>query len=677
MIVAEQIKTLLEDFRNSFRAARPRAIRPISQFAEEEIRLYKGPAAGRFFKIDRQPFSRLWFDLIESGKFQRYAITGPVQSGKTLLASVIPVMYYLFEMQEDVIFGIPSMAMAKDKWEQDFRPFIKASRYASLMPKKGQGHKGGPFESITFENGVTFKFMSAKGDDAKRSGYTGRVLVMTEVDKYDEASESSDEGDPVSQMLARLKAHRAEDTIVFMEATPSTDEGRVWQEYINGSGSRIATPCPHCSHYVTLEREDLIGWQDATTEVEASIKAAFACPACGGLWSRDQRKEANRLAKLVHRGQEILPEGTIYGSLPETFTAGFRWNAANNVIKDAGDFATEEFRAKRSPNPETAEKVMLQFTWAKPWTGQLSTEQIDVTERMVASRLYCIPQGVLPKGTETLVVHIDVHKRNHYWTVLAGRANSIFDVVDYGIMPTPYAGEKNPQEAILAGLRAVRKLLEDKDWVTVDGDAMVIDVHLVDAGYEIETGLLFTRESGKSWYLIKGEGTPSHTKYNQPKQSTKEIWLSDHWHFAMQPAGWWLIKGEADHWMRCVHNGLATAPFREDGTRNPGSIVLYGSDPTIHTRNVDRTIARSSFAAQLVAWKWEPPDERTVTCEWVPQYSKDGRDDHFFDNMYNCLIADRLARALRVHAASKTPAKPVSQTPVTTEDGRAFLVTQR
>ncbi len=77
--------------------------RSMRRFAEQEIIIPDGPYAGRRFRVDRQPYTGLWLDAVDSGLWSRYASTGPVQSGKTLLCFVFPIVYHLFEIGETVI----------------------------------------------------------------------------------------------------------------------------------------------------------------------------------------------------------------------------------------------------------------------------------------------------------------------------------------------------------------------------------------------------------------------------------------------------------------------------------------------------------------------------------------------------------------------------------------------
>ena len=78
-----------------FRRSRPKVIRPILQFCEEEIRIVEGKYEDRKFKASRQPFSRLVLEEFNNRHWNRYIGLGCVQSGKTLLFVVFPAAYLL------------------------------------------------------------------------------------------------------------------------------------------------------------------------------------------------------------------------------------------------------------------------------------------------------------------------------------------------------------------------------------------------------------------------------------------------------------------------------------------------------------------------------------------------------------------------------------------------------
>ena len=229
--------------------------------------------------------------------------TGPTQSGKTLACFIIPLLYHLFEIGETVICGLPDMDMAGDKWREDILPAIEQSRYRNLMPQQGGGSRGGKVESLQFRHGATLKFMSGGGSDKSRAGFTSRVVVITETDGMDQPGQTSRESDKITQLEARTRAYGSRKRI-YMECTVSTEQGRTWQEYQQGTKSRIVLPCPHCKGWVTPEREHLVGWQGAETQAAARATGCFSCPACGEVWNEEDRSQANSASRLLHDGQD-------------------------------------------------------------------------------------------------------------------------------------------------------------------------------------------------------------------------------------------------------------------------------------------------------------------------------------------------------------------------------------
>lgn len=700
MYYKTQIETLLDDCLRACDLAKIPLHRPISQFACEEIIIPSGPFKDQAFNFEFQPFVRLLFELMESGQFCRYAVTGTTQAGKSLNALVIPVMYHLFEIGEDVIVGIPQMEMAMEKWKKDFLPVIEKSRFADLLPESGQGSKGGKFESITFLNGVTLKFMSARGGDEKRSGSTARVLALTEIDKYDESGQTSREADPITQMIERLGSFETKNTVVYMECTISIKTGRIYQEYSNGSAGRIATPCPNCHNYVTLERKDLTGWQEAGNELDAREWAHFRCPECSHPWTEAERIEANRQAKLVHRGQTIAKDGTISGPLPRTLTGGFRWNAANNLLKPAADIGGREWAAQFAPDTENTEKALCQFVWSMPWEGEIS-EGIDLDAKVVASRLTGLPVCTIPEDVETLVVHVDLHKRWHNWTVVATSGDGVmrwYSVVAYGVTPTDWVeGTDNHAAAMRRALKQVKETLEDMVFKTPSGVEWGIDLHLVDAGYEQDMALQSVTEFGRMWLLVKGFN-PADNGYRAPKEQTEDLVPGFHFHFSRQPAkpeiginrSWWLTIVDTDYWMRQVHSGFATATFTglhagantESGQgqpaqrqRQPGSIALFGGDAVMHLQPAILKRQRSSFAEQILGWRWQATfnPRKGEVQGWVPGEAQ----DHWLDNSYNCLAGDAVVRQLHSRFKQQVQETVPERQPLTTPDGRKFLVTNR
>ncbi|HUX16279.1 MAG TPA: terminase gpA endonuclease subunit, partial [Phycisphaerae bacterium] len=482
------------------RASRAPRLRTMREFAEQEIVLPDGPFEGRRFRVDRQPYTGLWLDAIAGGGWTRFASTGPSQSGKTLLTAVLPVLYHLFEIGETVIFGLPDMDMARDKWEGSLRPVIERTRYRELIPRSGAGSRGGIVTKINFRNGASLRFMSGGGGDKARAAFTSRVLVVTEVDALDVSSSTSHEADKLKQLEARTRAYGARRRI-YLECTVSTEEGRIWQEYQGGTASRIVLPCPHCAAWVSPEREHLHGWQEAATAIDARQQAAFACPACGKPWTDAQRIEANQAGRLVHRGQEIGPDGAIHGTPTPTETLGFRWSAVNNLFNTPGDLGADEWRAQRERDEENAEKELDQFVWCRP--HQPPRWDATPLDAHVLRRRYGVSRkGFVPDGSDLLTLAVDLGKRVGWWSVYAwsyrgqqgDQQGLTGQVIDYGTLEV--AGDTMDEDrAVLAALRDFRDDWTLRGWASPDGTPRLPDQVWIDAGYQPEAVYAFIRES--------------------------------------------------------------------------------------------------------------------------------------------------------------------------------------
>jgi phage terminase large subunit GpA-like protein len=667
-----------DELRWMVRAGRTPRLRTHREFAEQEIVLPNtGPKGGRRFRCEYQPFTGLWFDAIGSGVFNRFVATGPSQSGKTLNCFVEPIMYHLFEKRENVIAFAPNMDICEDKWLIDVHPTIANSRFAEFLPRKGGGSKDAFNDRIQFTNGTYLKWMTAGGGDKNKAAITAKVACGTEVNDMREGTATSVETGPIGQIEARLLSHGARSRL-YMECTVDVEEGVIWQEWLNGTASKIVMPCAHCDAWVTPERGDFTGWESAENELEAEKTGRFFCPSCGGAWSPDQRRTANQLSRIVHKGQQVTADGSIVGPVPETRTFGFRWSAINNLFAEESHIGSGEWKAARNPDRDSAEKFRQQFIWCIPWSGD--NAGIDISDKMIASRLTGLDQCVVPDDYETLVCKIDLHNRWHYWTVVATSPGYVRSVVDYGITWTPFEGGDSPEEAIRIGLELVKAELADKEWKTVSGDAVEIDLHSIDAGYYEDVALKFATENGPTWILEKGKGDD----YRQPAKRTDDIVPGNHWYFSWQPAKpqsngkkWWLAISETNYWMKQVHGGFRSKTFAE-GVRRQGSMALFGDDPKRHSTSADNRVSRGAYASQLVAWRWDLLPNKGATYGWVGQYSKDGRDDHFFDTTYGCFVADQIVRTYGARFRKPKPVeKQVEKKPFTMPDGRPYLLTER
>lgn len=630
-------------------SARVRKRRTLRQWVEEEVIIPDGPYKGERFKVSRQPFTGLLFDAIDSGDWVEYFVCGPSQTGKTLAAHVLPSLYTVSELRKNFAVAVPDMRMAQNKWEIDFLPTVIASPSLSLLrPNRGAGSQGGAIkDSITFQNGVVLKFMTAGGDDTQRAGFTaeGGVFV-TEAARFSAGGENSVEADPLDQLRARMQAVPRRRRRLVVEGTATISEELPYSGRELSTRSRIVLPCPKCGHWVTPEREHLQGWQAAENEFEAADKAYFCCPDCSQPWTEDERRLANLAGRLLHHGQSIDERGEIIGQPPKTERLWFRWSMANNLLLSAGDVAVDEWKAaqidKETEAAINAEKKLSQFVWALPYVPT-SLGLDPLTSHRVASRQDQYPRGVCPEDTTWITVGVDLGKYFGHFVVIAWRKGGRGHVVDYGIFDVPT--KKNAEDpngfdvkvAVQKALQALHERFETQGWtIRGRGEVMLADKVLIDCNWETDAVQEFMRSvnggvarASDVWVCCQGQGVGQHErrKYAQPTRAGGQVLAIGSRYFVTRfpKERVHVVQLDTDHWKSWIHDRLRG----KVGER--GSLELFASSVKEHN-----TYTKHLTNEQLVE---KPVPGFGVLHVWE---NKAQKANHYFDSTSYACVAGHM-----------------------------------
>jgi len=635
----------------------PHIPQSIADWAETHIVVPTGPLAGKPYRHSNHPVSRHWFDALDSRQWQRYAISGPGQCGKSLMGFVIPVLYTLFELGETVFVGIPDMKLANDKWGVDFLPVIQSS-FSKMMPTHGEGSRGGAVKSaVTFTNSSRFKFLSAGTEVA---GPTTRNLVMTEVDKYDTAGEVSREADPVTQMEARTNAWRDFGRRIILECTVSIGTGRIWQEITKGTDSRLAHQCPHCQRFQTWERENLRGWEAAKDIFEAGEAAYWLCPACDEHISDAQRREMWSTGVLYHRDQRIDNAGKVSGPVPRTDTFGFRWSAFCSPFKSTATLGGQEWRASKAQAKDAVEREMRQFFWCLPYDPpEVELTPLDVEE--LRQRVVQLKKGEVPADCVAIVVGIDTGKRRLHWTAQAVRPDGSRVIIDYGEQPAN-ADKLGTHRALIEALTKLKAYF-DAGWRTHEGKQWTPSQVWIDSGYsEHRSGVYAFCQAankgikvGSEWYRPMkghGEGQKFNTRYTAPRSLGKEVlYVGREFHFTWRHAEQvLLVHVNSDRWKSELHQRLAM-PASE-----PGSLTLYDA-----ASDVEHDEISDHFVAEVQKEQFIPGRGMAVVWERV------NRENHYLDAAYAALAAGHFVLAEQ----ERQRLEPSGKRPVVVNRGRS------
>lgn len=550
------------------RNCQSRTLRPLEQFAEEEIILPMdgGPYQGQPFRLARQPYvALLWYEM-QYGPWINFLIGGPTQSGKTLCSFVIPTIYEVVEVQRNIALGIPDEKMINDKWKVDFEKVFRAShKLERILPTRGPGSKNGSIkEYVELTNGVFMKFFTRGGSDQSKAGFTTSVAKLTEAAGWSKGSEQSKETNPFGQIAGRLRSISkfTEDGELNKERS-ITIEGTFTDEYDlpysgkkGSSESQIVSQCPHCKNYVAPEREHFKGWATAKSELQAAKQGQFHCPHCKHVITDDDRHLMNQVhfgrppkdaksagSVLLHKGQTIDESGEIDGPMPETSTLYFRWSAFHNEFLKSSDIAAEEWLAAQH-EPETreredAEKELCQQVWAMPYTPQ-PIDNAPLDRVQIRKRREQLTPGLVPANTDKFVFGVDPGRWRVWYFGLCGRSDGTLHTPVYGAVDTSitrgkeHIDEQFEKNAIKNALRELFDLI-DTGWPMLGSSAArSSDLTFADSGYFPDAVFEVVREYDKKRYLPilgRGKSQMESRRYDQPSKPNTIVRRIGHgWH---------------------------------------------------------------------------------------------------------------------------------------------------
>jgi len=623
-------------------------IRSYAQFACEELIIPEGKHRGERFRYQVQPWTRLLHEAIDSGRWNRVALVACVQMGKSLQGYVLPGLKHLFEDVESVVLAAPSMEVCKTKYRDEILPAILANpRFRRHLPDSGAGSRGGVPDEIVFKNGAHLKFMASHGGDEARSSYTTRVVIATEVDKMDRPSSLSREASPVRQIEARAASYDEQERRTYLECTVSIEDGAIWQEYLQGTHSRIVCQCPGCEQWSTPERQSLQGWQQADTVFDARQEACWVCPQCGVIWDDADRRRMNEQAELLHDGQSIDASGRISGEPRPTDTLGFRANAFNNLFWSTPTIAAAEWRALRAVDEESAEREACQFRWVVPH----EPPQLDLTpldpQKLRRRRSPAHPRGLVPTGTEYLTVGLDLGKRVGWWVAIAWRPGPRAHLVDYGTLEIP-SDDLGVEIALAGALREFRERVEETGWLTPDGARRIPDQVWIDAKYQSEIVYDFVRHFGHRYRPTLGYGAGQQTRafYNRPKRTGASVkHIGEGYHVAWLPK-WqvFVVEVNADHWKSFLHERLAV-PIDPCVDEVPaGAMTFYDSADANEHITLIKHLTAERATEEIVEGKGR-------VVKWVHEGR---RANHFLDAGYLACAAAHLC-GVRIARPAEPP----------------------
>lgn len=571
--------------------------RTFTQFVIDEIVLPKGsPFEGQRFNPDYpSPIVRLILKECEKPYQKRIFVAGS-QSGKTLI-SIAWLLYVLFELEERSIYAVPSIPMANDKLICDILPILEQSRFSQPVKML----QGGKRDYIQFSNNVILKFISAgPSNDRSKQGYTSKNITATEVDGLSVNRKGSEESDKLTLIESRTSAFGSDRRICY-ESTPSTENGRIWVEYLNSTQSYFVFKCPHCKNNISPRKENLKGWE---VENELDINCYIECPECKNHINEEQRRYALKHIEMIHTRQSS--------------NFGIRWGAIENGLLSLKEIGERMYNASKRVDRTNADREISQLLWGECYSVSEQIDTIDISTLEKLDTITTYAHMEVPSKNQYLCASIDASDTGFHYVVTSFYDNDKLHIVDYGFVKHDKS-LPNEQEQYHDTAKRLNDILESGYYMMGDDNKtmskVIPDYTSIDYGYRSIT--------------IKEIGY----KYN-----------------------WMPIKGYAD-------KGAKSSYVRKgqfiDGCVWDEEKELYFTNTNLHKHEVLSMIASNRLSVytgsnHTTLYEHINAEDYTIDSKGYPIFTnKNKRQNHYFDVVCYCYARTRIEQYIDTNKVNK------------------------
>lgn len=235
------------------------------------------------------------------------------------------------------LWVLPNKELARKVSRQRFSRMLKRSKpLAPMIPKGRDRHSFATLEMLIGSSVINFV---GSNSAANLASNPCRRVVLDEVDKFNEGT--SKESDAVNLAEQRTKDQPSPQR--WKTSTPTTEEGLIWREFLNGDRRRYFIPCPACGKHMVLAWskqftvlppvgcEAYVQWdqnakrRDGTWDLERVEKTAgVSCPHCGvvlmdsekaGMVAKGEWRPTHQASAPSFRSYHL---SSLYATSPET-----------------------------------------------------------------------------------------------------------------------------------------------------------------------------------------------------------------------------------------------------------------------------------------------------------------------------------------------------------------------
>lgn len=246
-MISEAIKTKLASFNDIVRrvCGATMQVRPTQkmwEWIDEHVvipqiagSLNPGP-----LKTSKMTFYRGFYDVYWDERTRFVTICGSARSGKTLFP-ICCVLHKIDVWPGPILWVDPTRKTAVDVVSVELQAHILECRPCKAKAIVDKSHWK---QLLMHFTGMILRVVGG-GSPSELGGFQGELIVLNESDKIIHTTKS----EASAHELAIVRSKQFFRTRKIIESsTPTTEWGRIWTRFKEGSQTYVYLPCPHCNH---------------------------------------------------------------------------------------------------------------------------------------------------------------------------------------------------------------------------------------------------------------------------------------------------------------------------------------------------------------------------------------------------------------------------------------------
>lgn len=451
----------------------------VSQWAEKYRILDESSNLSGRWSNDVAPYLIGIMDAINDDYIREiYLCKGSQLGGTEALINML--MYIIDKSPAPTMIVYPSDDLAKDISNDKLKPAF------NLVPQVKRTFMENSSKELRLKFKTMVLYLRGAGSPSKLASKAIKYLFFDEIDKIGGASKK--EASPYNLAMERIKTYKAQSK-VFACSTPTLATNYIWRLHDNADEVKhYFVPCPHCGEMIELLWSQIKFDEDEEKQLsfyDRAKTARYVCQSCGCI-IKDKDKP-----KMLRNGlwKTIKKRG-----IGKPKTVGFWISSLYSTFLKWADIAEEFLKSK--DDPELFQNFVNSWL-AEPWEDtKLKTSKDLVFERQTA-----LEEMVAPSWAKLITAGVDVQETSLYYSIRA-----------FGDFTT----SQNIAHGQVLSFSEIEHIM-NMEWVTEDGRKMIVNLALIDSGYQPDDTYDFCINNS-DWALpCKGASNPMRDRYKISK----------------------------------------------------------------------------------------------------------------------------------------------------------------